>query len=542
MKKILFFLLALILIITETLSFAQKNTIRINVIDSTNSKKYALKTYPEKKIKTLTSLKNKFISKGYLLTELYEINETNYGICLGNKFSTLVIKNSNGKSDVIQPKEYAQFLKKKFLKFSNSGFPFYSIQLDSLLISDHSLSARALEIPGPYVKWTVLHVKTDSSISPRMLENLTGIKKGEYYQESKIINLTKRLSQFNYLEIIKPSEILFSSEGAELFTYLRFKKMSSLQGAIGLQPNPVSQRVGLTGELQLKLTNVLKRAELLDINWRSVQAGTSHLNARCAIPFLFQSSFGADGKLQLYKRDTTFLELKGNLAIQYTLPNGALLKGIYQLLNSNILGSTVNPLFPSNAKIQTHFFGAEFNIKSLDNLYNPRKGISFLGNVAVGNRFSETPTHKFYATVYKFQGEVESYQPIYKRHVLKFGIQAEHYYADSLYSNERIRTGGLNSIRGFNEEQIFATTKIISTLEYRFLVDQLSYAFLFADQGFMQDKTLNTNISFPLGVGVGFAYGTKLGTFALVGALGKFNQNSFDFRETKIHFGYTAYF
>ncbi len=234
MKKILFFLLALILIITETLSFAQKNTIHINVIDSTNSKKYALKTYPEKKIKTLTSLKNKFISKGYLLTELYEINETNYGICLGNKFSTLVIKNSNGKSDVIQPKEYAQFLKKKFLKFSNSGFPFYSIQLDSLLISDHSLSARALEIPGPYVKWTVLHVKTDSSISPRMLENLTGIKKGEYYQESKIINLTKRLSQFNYLEIIKPSEILFSSEGAELFTYLRFKKMSSLQGAIGL--------------------------------------------------------------------------------------------------------------------------------------------------------------------------------------------------------------------------------------------------------------------------------------------------------------------
>ncbi|MFM8244075.1 MAG: hypothetical protein ACKN86_14825, partial [Crocinitomicaceae bacterium] len=145
MKKIFFFLLALILIMTETLSFAQKNIIRINVIDSSNSKKYVLKTYPEKKIKTLSSLKNKFISKGYLLTELYEINETNYGICLGNKFSSLVIKTSNGKCEVIQPKEYAQFLKKKFLKYSNLGFPFYSIQLDSLLISDHSLSAQVLE-------------------------------------------------------------------------------------------------------------------------------------------------------------------------------------------------------------------------------------------------------------------------------------------------------------------------------------------------------------------------------------------------------------
>ena len=542
MKKLLFFLLTLILILSGSPSIAQKNNLLISVNDTSNLKKYVLKTYPEKKQKALNNFKNKLISKGYLLTELYQINETTYGICLGDKFLSLKIKSSNGKSEVVKPKEYAQFLKKKLIKNSNSGFPFYSIQLDSLLISDNSLSAYAIEIPGPFVKWTTLHVKTDSSISQHMLENLTGIKKGEYYQESKIFNLSKRLSQFNYLEIIKPSEILFTSDGAELFTYLRFKKMSSLQGAIGLQPNPVSQRVGLTGELQLKLTNVLKRAELIDINWRSVQAGTSHLNARCAIPFLFQSSFGIDGKLQLYKRDSTFLELKGNLAIQYTLPNGSQLKGIYQLLNSNTLGSTVNPLFPSNAKIQTHFFGAEFNVKRLDNLYNPRKGISFLGNLAVGNRSSETPTHKFYATVYKFQGEVESYQPIYKRHIIKLGIQAEHYSADSLYSNERIRTGGLNSIRGFNEEQIFATTKIISTIEYRFLVDQLSYAFLFADQGFMQDKTLNTNFSFPLGIGVGFAYGTKLGTFALVGALGKFNQNSFDFRETKIHFGYTAYF
>ena len=542
MKKLLFFLLTLILILSGPRSIAQKKNLRISVIDTSNSKEYVLKTYPEKKQKALNNFKNKFISKGYLIPELYEINETTYGICPGNKFRTLEIKSANGKSEVVQPKEYAQYLKKKLIKKSNSGFPFYSIQLDSLVIHDHSLSAHALEIPGPFVKWTTLHVKTDSSISLRMLENLLGIKKEEYYQESKIFNLTKRLSQFNYLEIIKPSEILFTSDGAELFTYLRFKKMSSLQGAIGLQPNPVSQRVGLTGELQLKLTNVLKRAELLDINWRSVQAGTSHLNARCAIPFLFQSSFGADGKLQLYKRDSTFLELKGNLAIQFTLPNGSQLKGIYQLLNSSTLGSTVNPLFPSNAKIQTHFFGAEFNLKRLDNLYNPSKGISFLGNTAVGNRFTETTTHKFYATVYKFQGEFESYQPIYKRHIIKLGIQAEHYSADSLYSNERIRTGGLNSIRGFNEEQIFATTKIISTLEYRFLVDQLSYAFLFADQGFMQDKTLNTNFSFPLGIGVGFAYGTKLGTFALVGALGKFNQNSFDFRETKIHFGYTAYF
>jgi len=539
-SRFIFVLFLFIQLINFT--FGQKNSLKIFIQDSSNNSQYTIRTEAIKKQSALNAFRNKMIAKGYLLTSLSQIDSTSYRLDLGKRFSTLEIKSLDGKIAYKQPKDYRQFLSQRMNVQTNRGYPFYAIYLDSIIIGENSISAQVRETLGPFVSWTQLHAQADSSINERMLENLTGIKAGDCYQESKIINLSKRLNQYNYLEVIKPTEILFTKEGAELFSYIRYKKMSSFQGAVGVQPNPLTQRVGLTGELQLKLLNVLKRAELLDIHWRSIQIGTSNLSARCALPFLFQSPFGIDGKLQLYKRDSSFFEFKGNLAIQYTLQNGTLLKGVYQLLNSNTLGNSINPLFPSNAQIKTHFFGAELMVKRIDMPLNPTKGFTCNINFAVGNRFSVSPTNKFNSTVYKLGGDFEVYQHIYKRNVLKMGLQMERYFADSMYSNERARTGGLNSIRGFNEEEIFASTKLIGTMEYRFLVDQLSYAFLFIDQGIMQDKTKSDEYILPMGLGIGFAYGTKLGTFALVGALGKFNQATFDFRESKIHFGYTAYF
>ena len=543
MKSTRIWLVTLGVLLISKSFFSQKNSIKIIFLDTTHSPICVLKTSADRKLKTVIAYRNKLISKGFLLANISPLDSTHFMVTKGKRFSSFSLKKTGGKEINIEPREYSRYLSTELERNCNRGYPFFSIQLDSLIIAEENLSASIVEEPGPYVTWQKLYANSDSSISENMLENLTGIRKGEQYQESKLIQLTNRLSQYNYLEFIKPSEVLFTDDGAELFTYVRYKKMSSLQGAIGLQPNPVTQRLGLTGELQLRLTNVLKRAELIDINWRSVQLGTSNLNARCAIPFLFQSPFGIDAKLQLYKRDSTFLELKSLIAIQYSLQNGTLIKGVYQLYNSNTLNaSSSNLLFPRNAQIQTHFFGIQFQQKHLDNLFNPRKGFTYLLDGAVGNRTSSVSTESLKSTVYRFQGDFEYFQPLFKRHTIKLGIQAETYLADSIYSNERIRVGGLNSIRGFNEEAIFATTKFIGTFEYRFLIDRLSYVFTFIDQGYMQDLSLNMTTDTPTGIGIGFAYGTKLGTFALVGAMGKFKNQPFDYREVKIHFGYTAYF
>ena len=53
------------------------------------------------------------------------------------------------------------------------------------------------------------------------------------------------------------------------------------------------------------------------------------------------------------------------------------------------------------------------------------------------------------------------------------------YSSPVIYQNELYRFGGLNTLRGFNEEELFASTKGQLTLEYRFLLDRNSNVFLF---------------------------------------------------------------
>jgi hemolysin activation/secretion protein len=138
--------------------------------------------------------------------------------------------------------------------------------------------------------------------------------------------------------------------------------------------------------------------------------------------------------------------------------------------------------------------------------------------------------------------QYQHYFQLYGRNVLKLAANFESYYAPEIFQNELYRFGGINSFRGFNEEELFASTKLITTLEYRFIVDRNSNAFLFYDQAFYENNSLKYLKDYPFGLGTGFSFGTKLGIFTISYALGKQLNNNLDFRSGKIHFGYTAYF
>ena len=125
---------------------------------------------------------------------------------------------------------------------------------------------------------------------------------------------------------------------------------------------------------------------------------------------------------------------------------------------------------------------------------------------------------------------------------MKIAANFETIYAPEIFQNELYRFGGINSFRGFNEEELFASTKLITTLEYRFIVDRNSNAFLFYDQAIYENTALKYVKDYPFSVGAGFSFGTKLGIFSISYGLGRQLSNNLDLRSGKIHFGYTAYF
>lgn len=549
--------------------FGQSIQVHYTLLNNTSLKKNKdFKLFEIKKIEELNSIlennKNQWLEKGYYLASFKPLyvssTEIEVLVEIGSHFPNVaIVINDSIKSQLrsfgienipknslkTSPSLFKLFIDKTLKAYANNGYPFAQVFFAEQEIIEQQIQIQMNISSGKFYRFSDIIVKGDSSISKSTVQNLIGIKINDIYSEEKISSIDRILQQTNFINVLKKSELLFTENGVELYVYLENQKMSSMNGAVGLQPNPQSQKIGLTGDVQIKLQNVFKKAELIDLNWRSIEPQTQALQAKMNYPFLFKSPFGIDLKFNLYKRDSTFLDLKSFVGIQYSFKNNVQLKGFYQVYSSEILSKTPNPssLFSYLAPIKLNSYGLSLQYKRINFLPNPSKGFSLFIETSIGNRTikkENTILEKSY--VYKSIFQYVSYIPITKRNIIKVGVNFESYTSSTIFQNERYRFGGLNSLRGFNEEELFASTKLITSLEYRFLLDKNSNAFIFYDQGIYEDNTLTYKIDNPFGVGAGISFGSRIGIFSISYALGKQENNPFEFRNGKIHFGYITYF
>ncbi len=513
----------------------------------------------------LKNLQLEAIKKGYLGASVdslsYQQDTLSVSFNTGKRYSYLQLNTSKETIDFIKknshlsekiltkssvnPTELSRLLKQILLSLNSKGYPFAQCYLENLTETTHELTADLTIQKGALFQLSEIHVKGDSAISTSFISTLIDLKIGELYDETKLAEISKKIAQLTYLKEIKPFELLFTDHGFEIYLYLKSVPLSSLNGVVGLQQNDQNKPVSFTGELDLKLLNTLKRGEQINLNWRSIQAQTQNLKASINYPFLFKSRFGVDGQFHLYKRDTTFLELKTTVGIQYALNSGSLLSVFYQNSTSSRLGgSSNNPLFTNLSSVNTNAYGISYSNRLVDYLPNPTKGRNIQAFIAIGNRSAQnSDTSKtIQSTTVKGSIKLEFYFPITARNVFHLSSKTDFYLAPIIYQNEVFRFGGQTSLRGFNEEELYGTTTSILSLEYRFLLDKNSNLFAFYDQALMENNAANYYKDAPFGFGIGLSFGTKIGIFSISYALGKQFDNPILFSNGKVHFGYIAYF
>ncbi len=444
-----------------------------------------------------------------------------------------------------RPAEISQVLRRIHRSLENNGYPFASVHLDEIDVRGHELSARLNIEHYKEYRWSDIHIRGDSSIFSGYISGIIRIREGDLFNQSELDLISQRIAQINFIREIRPYEILFTQTGCELYLYLESNPVSSANGIVGLQQNAATGKVSLTGDVALKLLNVLHRGELLNFNWRSIRDQTQSLDARLNFPFLFKTPFGVDGTFKLYKRDSSFLELNSSIGIQYFLKGGNYLKVFYSAQSSNVLaGGSSNPSFSNLQSVSSNNYGISIFRQRIDYVPNPSKGFISLFTGSVGTRSSRSADSNqvIRNTVFRVQTDLNWYVPVARRHVIRLGNHSESYFAPQIYENEVSRFGGLQSQRGFNEEELYATTYSTFSLEYRFLVDRNSRAFVFFDQTFYENVSTAYYNDHPYGFGGGFAFGTGFGIFTISYALGKQMNNPILLRNGKVHFGYVAYF
>jgi hemolysin activation/secretion protein len=438
----------------------------------------------------------------------------------------------------------------------NNGYPFAAIRLDSIAFSDSTLRAGLVLDKGYLIRFDTIVIKGSSKLKPGYLHNYLDIKPGQLYDEAKVLKVSQKISELAFAQEIKPFEIGFSEELATLYIYLDKKKASQFDGIIGVAPSSATDgKLLITGDVKLKLINVLRRGDLLDFNWRRLEAQTQDLKIRIVYPFLFSTPFGIDYRFWLLKQDTSFITLNNNIGIQYHFSSGNNLKAYFEAISSSLLSTTgledITEL-PPYADIRNSNYGLEYYLARLDYLFNPRRGIQLNAGASYGNRIiNKNPainpelydSIELRNAVYKAFGTIDWYIPVFRRATFLLATQNGYINSENLFKNELYRIGGLKTLRGFDEQSIFASLYTILDLEFRYLLDRDSFLSVFWNGAYYEYPTAQQLITdTPWGFGAGLSFRTNAGIFSVYYAMGKQFSNPLDLRSAKVHFGYTSVF
>jgi outer membrane protein assembly factor BamA len=447
-------------------------------------------------------------------------------------------------------------LQEKIIRYyENNGYPFASIRLDSIMISDDKISASLLLSKNEEIKIDSIIIKGSAKIVPVYLYNYLGVKPGNLYNESQLQKVNTRLRELPFITLKSPSTFSFTNKFNKLVLYLDKKRASQFDGVLGVLPDNKTGKILFTGDVRLKLQNGLGRGELIDLNWRRLQSQTQDLKVRLVYPFILRTPFGIDYNFKLYKKDTTYLDLHQNIGLQYLLIGGNYFKIFYSNKNSTLLstkGLEYATTLPSYADVHSNMYGLGVKFEKLDYRLNPRRGFSLLVNASAGTK-KITKNPKLLPVVYanldltsaQYNSDLEAsvFIPIGGRTTIQVATQSAFLYGETTFQNELYRIGGLKTLRGFDEESIFASAYSILTLECRFILEQNSYLYVFGDQAFYENKTVNQyGDDHPIGFGAGISFETKAGIFSINYALGRQFDNPIQLRGGKIHFGIVNYF
>ena len=452
-------------------------------------------------------------------------------------------------------KEIRLIQEKIITYYENNGYPFANIKLDNIIIKNGEISAQLNLSKESEEKIDSVLIKGPAKISTIYIYNYLKIKPGNLYNESQLKQVNTRLAEIPFIKSYKPANILFNNDFNKLILYLDTKQASAFNGIIGILPNNKTGEINVTGDVSLKLQNGLGRGELIDLNWRRLQTQTQDLKLRLVYPFLLRSPFGLDYNFKLYKRDTSFLDINQTFGLQYIFIGANYFKIFYNNKVSNILSSKgLEQLttLPANADIQNNMYGIGIKYEELDYRLNPQKGFYINGNISVGTKTIKKNIAlnpivydklKLNSTQYNAELEACLYLSLIDRSTLKLGIQSGFIYGESIFQNELFRIGGLKALRGFDEESIFASSFAIFTIEYRYLLEQNSYLYLFSDGAYYEKNNNKSYINdTPISFGAGISFETKAGIFSINYALGKQFDNQFQVKSGKIHFGIVNYF
>ncbi|MDY7394404.1 ShlB/FhaC/HecB family hemolysin secretion/activation protein [Aureibaculum sp. 2210JD6-5] len=444
--------------------------------------------------------------RGIVTSDYFEVNTENLSTTLqniantleeqGNSFSQITLKNISIKNDSLILAEL--FVDKSTLR-----------KIDKIIINGYT------SFPKTFLKH---HLK---------------LEQNALFSKEKLDEASSTINAISFVSEIKPPEVLFTKDSTVVYLYLKKENANHFDGLIGFTSNETGKGLSLNGYLDLSLNNLFNSGENFNLRWKNNGNNRQMFDLNVALPFVFKSKISPELALNIYKQDSSFVNTTFKLALPYYI-NGRSSVGLILKTESSSNLLTIN-----NNNIEDYkstFYGLNYNYKIPNSHPLFRTKFNILLEALAGKRNGIVNSNQ--TKLYLKSNFLWNLN--FKNHIF-LQSQSGVINSEKLFSNELLRIGGTNSIRGFDEESILASAYSNFNIEYRYSTNNTSYLYSVTDLGYINNKI--SRLSSQLyAFGLGYAFSSKLGFINLSYALGGSPSQTLNFNNSRFHLKIVNFF
>jgi hypothetical protein len=367
--------------------------------------------------------------------------------------------------------------------------------------------------------------------------------KNKIFNQDIVSKIHNEFERFDFVNQIKYPEILFTKDSTKVYVYLEKRKSNTFDGFIGFNNND-NKKITFNGYLNVTLENTLQVGEQFSLYWKTDGNKQRTFKASLELPYLFKSPIGVKGELTIFKQDSTFQNTKTEIDISYFLNYDTRFYLGYQSTISSDIQNT-NDSFISDYK--NSYLTSELSYSKSDDhssLFLNKSKLNIktgIGKRETNDKNNNTITNP------QFYIDLSAMHTFYLNGKNSINIRSQNHYLKSTnyITNELLRFGGINSIRGFTENSLQANFMTTILTEYRYTASPTLYFHTIVDYSRFNDpakpETIKTTDSlFSVGFGLGLQ--TKNGLLKLAFANGLNNTDTLTLSNTIIHISYNVKF
>ncbi len=504
------------------------------------------------------SIQNTLFKMGYIANKRIGINKKNDSIYtaqfhLKKKYNTIYIYYNNLAVDPSFLKLISQDVFDNYFilpftaverslvfinqKASEQGNPFSTLKLANIRTDKTNLKADLI-IDSKEQKRTIDHIviKGYEKFPKSYLKHYLKIKPQQTFNLNRIKQKTDLLNDLKFANQIKAPEVLFSKDSTTLYIYAEKTKSNSFDGFLGFGTNEDTNKLEFDGYLNLNLTNNLNFGESFSLLYKSDENDQKTFRTDVTLPYLFKSPIGVDLRLQIFKKDSTFTTVNQSAKMHYQINSKhKVFVGVTATTSNNLLSSNN---FQNIADYDSNYYtlAYQFLKRQNTNLLFPIKSDLYL-ETGFGHREATNTKEK------QSQYTIDAFTifNLNDKNSFYFRVNGSNLMSDTYFENELFRFGGINSIRGFEENSLLASLFGVLNTEYRYQINHAIFIHSITDLAYFENQMTNDKEKL-FGYGFGFGILTKAGLFKFNYANGKTENSPFKFSNSKIHLSLIADF